>query len=131
MASLLFAASYLTYNKIKAKRAEKKESKRQAYADRYSRLEAEQARDRTIAKYAAEKTADTEESFKPSRTTQSDEWRRRSSEESRTGETKTSQPSDTGWGGIEKSGEPQGLRQDKPEAGPQHQRGDPKRHTLI
>jgi hypothetical protein len=41
MASLIFAASYMTYNKIKTKREEKKEKKRKAYADRYSELERE------------------------------------------------------------------------------------------
>jgi hypothetical protein len=45
MASLIFAASYLTYNKIKTKREEKKEKKRKAYADRYSELEREHTRD--------------------------------------------------------------------------------------
>lgn len=45
MASLLFAASYLTYNKIKTKREEKKEKKRKAYADRYHELEKEQMKD--------------------------------------------------------------------------------------
>jgi hypothetical protein len=43
MASLIFAASYLTYNKIKSKREEKKEKKRKAYADRYHQLEREHA----------------------------------------------------------------------------------------
>jgi hypothetical protein len=41
MASLIFAASYMTYNKIKTKREKKKEKKRKAYADRYSELERE------------------------------------------------------------------------------------------
>lgn len=41
MASLLVAASYLTYNKIKDKRAAKKEVKRQAYETRYNELERE------------------------------------------------------------------------------------------
>jgi hypothetical protein len=39
MASLLFAASYLTYNKLKTKSEERKEKKRKAYADRYSELQ--------------------------------------------------------------------------------------------
>lgn len=39
MASLIFAATYFTYDKIKTKREEKKEKKRRAYADRYSELE--------------------------------------------------------------------------------------------
>jgi hypothetical protein len=41
MASLIFAASFMTYNKIKTKREKKKEKKRKAYADRYSELERE------------------------------------------------------------------------------------------
>ena len=41
MASLIFAASYFTIKKIKTKREEKKNSKRKAYADRYSELERE------------------------------------------------------------------------------------------
>lgn len=41
MASLIFAASYLTIKKIKTKREEKKDSKRRAYADRYAELERE------------------------------------------------------------------------------------------
>ena len=45
MASLIFAASYLTYNKIKTKREEKKERKRKAYADRYHELEKEHNKD--------------------------------------------------------------------------------------
>jgi hypothetical protein len=39
--SLLVAASYLTYNKIKDKRAAKKEAKRKAYEARYNELERE------------------------------------------------------------------------------------------
>ena len=45
MASLIFAASYLTYNKLKTKREEKKEKKRKAYADRYRELEKEHTKD--------------------------------------------------------------------------------------
>lgn len=45
MASLIFAASYLTYNKIKTKREEKKEKKRNAYAQRYLELEKEHTKD--------------------------------------------------------------------------------------
>jgi len=41
MASLIFAASFLTINKIKTKRAEKKETKRKAYETRYNELERE------------------------------------------------------------------------------------------
>src|ERR1700733_6422524 len=41
MASLLVAASYLTYNKIKDKRAAKKEAKRKGYEARYNELERE------------------------------------------------------------------------------------------
>jgi hypothetical protein len=41
MASLLVAASYLTYNKIKDKRAAKKEAKRKGYEVRYNELERE------------------------------------------------------------------------------------------
>jgi hypothetical protein len=41
MASLLIAASYLTYNKIKDKRAAKKEAKRKGYEARYKELERE------------------------------------------------------------------------------------------
>jgi len=41
MASLLTAASYLTYNKIKDKRAAKKEAKRKGYEARYNELERE------------------------------------------------------------------------------------------
>lgn len=41
MASLLVAASYLTYNKIKDKRAAKKEAKRKSYEARYNELERE------------------------------------------------------------------------------------------
>lgn len=41
MASLLVAASYLTYNKIKDKRAAKKEAKRKVYETRYNELERE------------------------------------------------------------------------------------------
>jgi hypothetical protein len=43
MASLIFAASYLTYNKIKSKREEKKAKKRKTYEDRYHQLEREHA----------------------------------------------------------------------------------------
>ena len=39
--SLLVAASYLTYNKIKDKRAAKKEAKRKNYEARYNELERE------------------------------------------------------------------------------------------
>jgi hypothetical protein len=45
MASLLFAASYLTYNKLKTKSEERKEKKRKAYADRYSELQREHTRE--------------------------------------------------------------------------------------
>jgi hypothetical protein len=41
MASLLFAASFLTYSKIKDKRAAKKEAKRKGYETRYNELERE------------------------------------------------------------------------------------------
>ena len=41
MASLLVAASFLTYNKIKDKRAAKKEAKRKGYETRYNELERE------------------------------------------------------------------------------------------
>jgi hypothetical protein len=41
MASLLVAASFLTYNKIKDKRAAKKEAKRKGYESRYHALERE------------------------------------------------------------------------------------------
>ena len=41
MASLLVAASLLTYNKVKDKRAAKKEAKRQSYEARYNELERE------------------------------------------------------------------------------------------
>ena len=41
MASLLIAASFLTYNKIKDKRAAKKEAKRKGYEARYNELERE------------------------------------------------------------------------------------------
>lgn len=44
MASFLVAVTYLTYNKIKTKREEKKEKKRKGYADRYSELERAQRR---------------------------------------------------------------------------------------
>lgn len=44
MASLIFAASYLTYNKIKTKREERKEKKRKGYAARYSELQREHRR---------------------------------------------------------------------------------------
>jgi hypothetical protein len=45
MASLIFAASYLTYNKIKTKHEKRKEKKRKAYADRYQELEQEHRKD--------------------------------------------------------------------------------------
>ena len=41
MASLLVAAGLLTFNKVKDKRAAKKEAKRQAYENRYNELERE------------------------------------------------------------------------------------------
>ena len=41
MASLIVAASFLTYNKIKDKRAAKKEAKRKGYEARYNELERE------------------------------------------------------------------------------------------
>ena len=44
MASLLFAGSYLVYDKIRSKRAEKKEKKRADYAERYARLQEDHKR---------------------------------------------------------------------------------------
>ena len=41
MASLIFAASFLTYNKIKEKREAKKAAKREGYQKRYNELEKE------------------------------------------------------------------------------------------
>ena len=41
MAALLVAASFMTYNKIKDKRAAKKEAKRKGYETRYNELERE------------------------------------------------------------------------------------------
>jgi hypothetical protein len=45
MAGILLAASFLTYNKIKDKRAAKKEAKRKGYEARYSALEYEHLQD--------------------------------------------------------------------------------------
>jgi len=45
MASLLFAASFLTINKIKDKRTAKKEAKRRGYETRYNELEREHTHD--------------------------------------------------------------------------------------
>jgi hypothetical protein len=45
MASLLVAASILTYDKIKGKRAAKKDAKRMSYETRYSELEREHSLD--------------------------------------------------------------------------------------
>ena len=44
MASLLFAAGVITYNKVQQKREEKKEKKRLAYQTRYNELEREHTR---------------------------------------------------------------------------------------
>ena len=41
MASLIFAASFLTYDKIKHKRSERKERKRKTYEERYGELQKE------------------------------------------------------------------------------------------
>jgi hypothetical protein len=49
MASLLVAASLLTYDKIKDKRAAKKDAKRKGYEARYTELEREHWRDQEKA----------------------------------------------------------------------------------
>ena len=45
MASLIFAAGFLTYNKVKDKREAKKEKKRKGYEERYTELEREHTQD--------------------------------------------------------------------------------------
>lgn len=126
MASLIFAASYLTYNKIKSKREEKKEKKRKAYADRYHELEKEHT-------FSAEKqllrqrTGDnSREGTLPDSSIQTQELRvRRSSESVRSDEEKTGGP--TVWvDGVvgKRSGD---AMQDSPRAG--HE--DAKRQSLI
>jgi hypothetical protein len=95
MASLIFAASYLTYNKIKSKREEKKEKKRKAYADRYHQLEREHAEG--AEKQSQDRTTgggNTHAELPSSPSTQPAEPRgRRSSESLRSEEEKTDGPS--------------------------------------
>ncbi len=94
MASLIFAASYLTYNKIKSKREEKKEKKRRAYADRYHELEKEHTFS-AGKQLQGHRTGDSGgEGALPNSSTQSAELRaRRSSESLRTEAEKADGPS--------------------------------------
>jgi|ERR1700733_994555 hypothetical protein len=64
MASLLVAASYLTYNKIKDKRAAKKEAKRKGYEARYNELEREhsQHQEKQVQARQTGSSQDTEQS---------------------------------------------------------------------
>ncbi len=95
MASLIFGAAYLTYDKIKTKREEKKERKRKAYADRYSELEKEHAKD-TEKQLQHQRTGDSHrEAELPSSPNQTAalQDRRSSSESLRSGEEKPDSPS--------------------------------------
>ena len=93
MASLIFAASYLTYNKIKSKREEKKEKKRKAYADRYHELEKEHTFS-AGKQLQQQRTGDSSrEGALPNSSIQSEELRaRRSSESVRSDGEKTDGP---------------------------------------
>ncbi|ERF69987.1 hypothetical protein EPUS_03539 [Endocarpon pusillum Z07020] len=126
MASLIFAASYLTYNKIKSKREEKKEKKRKAYADRYHELEKEHTFS-AGKQLQRQRTGDnSREGTLPNSSIQPEELRlRRSSESVPSDEEKTDGP--TAWVNDvvrRRSGE---VVQDSPRAG--HE--DAKRQGLI
>jgi hypothetical protein len=101
MASLIFAASYLTYNKIKTKREEKKEKKRKAYADRYHELEKEQTRDAGKQITQRQRTGESSRPDEPqsspvhSPARHHDRRRRRSSESLRSEQEKVDGP--TAW----------------------------------
>ena len=56
MASLIFAAGFLTYNKVKDKREAKKEKKRKGYEDRYTELQREHTQNEE--KLTKQKTGD-------------------------------------------------------------------------
>jgi len=94
MASLIFAASYLTYNKIKSKREQKKEKKRKSYAERYHQLEREQAEGAEKHSQVRSTGSGNRQSELSNSPTQSAELKgRRSSESLRSEEEKTDGPS--------------------------------------